>query len=110
MYYSRTIENKIRKIKDEYAAITIYGARQVGKSTVVDHIFGNDFATVTLDDLNERSLANVNPKLFLEAHPWPLIIDEIQKGVPLLDEIKIKIDEEKKKCLKQNLNNQRCQK
>ena len=104
MYYSRTIENKIRKIKDEYAAITIYGARQVGKSTVVDHIFGNDFATVTLDDLNERSLANVNPKLFLEAHPWPLIIDEIQKGVPLLDEIKIKIDEEKKKCLKQNKN------
>lgn len=102
MYYSRTIEKKINLIKNEYAAITIYGARQVGKSTVVEHIFEDQLSNITLDDLNERALANDNPKLFLEAHPWPLIIDEIQKGIPLLDEIKIKIDEVKKSCLKQN--------
>lgn len=104
MYYSRTIEKKINSIKKEYAAITIYGARQVGKSTVVDHIFGEDIPRVTLDDLNERALANENPKLFLEAHPWPVIIDEIQKGTPLLEQIKIKIDDEKKDCLKENRN------
>lgn len=104
MYYSRTIEKKINSIKKEYAAITIYGARQVGKSTVVDHIFGEDIPSVTLDDLNERALANDNPKLFLEAHPWPVIIDEIQKGTPLLEQIKIKIDDEKKDHLKENRN------
>lgn len=104
MYYSRTIENKINSIKKEYAAIAIYGARQVGKSTVVDHIFGEDIASVTLDDLGERALANDNPRLFLESHPWPVIIDEIQKGTPLLEQIKIKIDDEKKKCLKDNRN------
>lgn len=104
MYYSRTIENKINSIKKEYAAIAIYGARQVGKSTVVDHIFGEDIASVTLDDLSERALANDNPRLFLESHPWPVIIDEIQKGTPLLEQIKIKIDDEKKKCLKENRN------
>lgn len=104
MYYSRTIEKKINSIKKEYAAITIYGARQVGKSTVVDHIFGEDIPRVTLDDLNERALANDNPKLFLEAHPWPVIIDEIQKGTPLLEQIKIKIDDEKKDRLKDNRN------
>lgn len=104
MYYSRTIEKKINSIKKEYAAITIYGARQVGKSTVVDHIFGEDIPRVTLDDLNERALANDNPKLFLEAHPWPVIIDEIQKGTPLLEQIKIKIDDEKKDRLKENRN------
>ena len=104
MYYSRTIEKKINQIKKEYAAITIYGARQVGKSTLVDHIFGDEFSSVTLDDLNERALANDNPKLFLEAHPWPLIIDEIQKGAPLLEQIKIIIDNEKKKCLKNSTN------
>ena len=38
MNYSRTIEKKINSIKKEYAAIAIYGARQVGKCTVVDHI------------------------------------------------------------------------
>ena len=102
MYYSRTIEKKINSIKNEYAAIAIYGARQVGKSTVVDHIFGKDIPSVTLDDLNERALANDNPKLFLETHPWPVIIDEIQKGTPLLEQIKIKIDDEKKNCLKEN--------
>src|SRR5574344_1761399 len=104
MSYSRTIENKINSIKKEYAAIAIYGARQVGKSTVVDHIFGEDIASVTLDDLSERALANDNPRLFLESHPWPVIIDEIQKGTPLLEQIKIKIDDEKKKCLKENRN------
>lgn len=104
MYYFRTIEKKINSIKKEYAAITIYGARQVGKSTVVDHIFGEDIPRVTLDDLNERALANDNPKLFLEAHPWPVIIDEIQKGTPLLEQIKIKIDDEKKDRLKDNRN------
>lgn len=104
MYYSRTIEKKINSIKKEYAAITIYGARQVGKSTVVDHIFGEDIPSVTLDDLNERALANDNPKLFLEVHPWPVIIDEIQKGTPLLEQIKIKIDDEKKDRLKDNRN------
>ncbi len=104
MYYSRTIEKKINSIKNEYAAIAIYGARQVGKSTVVDHIFGEDIPSVTLDDLNERALANDNPKLFLETHPWPVIIDEIQKGTPLLEQIKIKIDDEKKICLKENRN------
>ena len=100
MYYSRTIENKINSIKKEYAAIAIYGARQVGKSTVVDHIFGEDITSVTLDDLSERALANDNPKLFLESHPWPVIIDEIQKGTPLLEQINIKIDDEKRIFLK----------
>ena len=64
MNYSRTIEKKINSIKKEYAAIVIYGARQVGNSTVVDHIFGEDIASVTLDDLSERALANDNPRLF----------------------------------------------
>ena len=64
MYYSRTIEKKINSIKKEYAAIAIYRARQVGKSTVVDHIFGEDITSVTLDDLSERALANDNPRLF----------------------------------------------
>ena len=104
MYYSRTIEKKINSIKKEYAAIAIYGARQVGKSTVVDHIFGEDIASVTLDDLSERALANDNPRLFLESHPWPIIIDEIQKGTPLLEQIKIKIDDKKNNCLKENRN------
>ena len=102
MYLKRTIENKINAIKNEYAAITIYGARQVGKSTMVDNIFGTEMKSVSLDDLEKRTLANTNPKLFLETYSWPIIIDEIQKATPLLGVIKDIIDEEKIKCLKED--------
>ena len=102
MYYKRTIENRINQIRNNFAAITIFGARQVGKSTMVGNIFGNSIKSVTLDEIDLRALANTNPKLFLENYSWPLIIDEIQKGTPLLEQIKIKIDEEKALCLKEN--------
>ena len=78
MYYTRSIETKISSIKDEYAVITIYGARQVGKSTMVEHLFGN-IKKVSMDNLELRTLANSNPMLFLETYGWPLVIDEVQK-------------------------------
>ena len=102
MEYTRTIEKLINRIKNEYAAITIYGARQVGKTTTADHVFGKEMAVVSLDVLENRTLANTNPKLFLEAYPWPVIIDEIQKAPPLIDEIKNVIDTQKMKCLKED--------
>ena len=102
MYINRTIEKKLNDVKNQYAVIAIYGARQVGKSTLVDNLFGNQMKKVTLDDLEKRTLANVNPKLFLENYQWPLIIDEIQKGTPLLNVIKEIVDEQKLKCTKNN--------
>ena len=103
MEYIRTIERKLNEIKNEYAVITIYGARQVGKTTTAGKVFGKEMGIVSLDDLENRTLANKNPKLFLEAHPWPIIIDEIQKASPLLDAIKIVVDSEKNKCLQNNV-------
>ena len=102
MYIKREIEDYIRKASASFQAIVIYGPRQVGKSTTVDMIFGDKFKSVTLDDTNERELALSNPKGFLEVHPWPIIIDEVQKAPNLLSEIKIIIDEQRKKWLKEN--------
>lgn len=102
MEYCRTIEKKINEIKNEYAIITIYGARQVGKTTTARRVFGKEMDVVSLDDLENRSLANKNPKLFLEAHPWPIIIDEIQKAAPLLDAIKVVVDNEKSRALQRD--------
>ena len=98
MYYTRSIETKISSIKDEYAVITIYGARQVGKSTMVEHLFGN-IKKVSMDNLELRTLANSNPMLFLETYGWPLVIDEVQKATPLLSSIKELVEEEKKKVV-----------
>ena len=93
MYRDRKIENAIKEVAESFPCIVVYGSRQVGKSTTVNHIFGSKVRRTTLDDGADRSLAQENPKLFLETYGWPLIIDEIQKAPKLLDEIKIKIDE-----------------
>lgn len=102
MYIKRDIEQSIIKAEKSFQAIVIYGPRQVGKSTTVDMIFGDRFKSVTLDDTKERELAINNPKGFLEVHPWPLIIDEVQKAPDLLSEIKVIIDEQRKIWLKEN--------
>lgn len=94
MYYHRQLEKKIIQMSKEFACITLYGARQTGKSTMIRNIF-KDFEYVTLDDSKERMLASSDPKLFLSVHKVPLIIDEIQKVPELMEAIKIKIDEEK---------------
>ena len=101
MYYTRTIEKVIKEIKEQYCIISIYGARQVGKSTMVNHVF-NNFNSVSLDNLEELLLAKSNPKLFLEKHAYPLIIDEIQKAPELLSEIKLIVDKYKYNCLENN--------
>ena len=98
MYYPRTIENTLLRMSKEFACLVIYGPRQVGKSTVVSHLFSS-FSQVTLDDIDDLTLALDNPKLFLDNYSWPLVIDEIQKAPKLLDEIKRRIDAQKKEWL-----------
>ena len=100
MYIKRAIENTILEVSKSFPCIVVYGPRQVGKSTTLDYIFPESFSRVTLDNLDDRNLAEKNPKLFLESNPCPVIIDEIQKVPELLDEIKIKIDEQRKIWLK----------
>lgn len=95
MYIKRTAEEMIRTVSKSFPCIVVYGPRQVGKSTTIDMMFGDKYRKVTLDDSDDRVLAQSNPKLFLENYRWPLIIDEIQKAPGLLDEIKKIIDEQR---------------
>lgn len=70
MYVERNSESMIREVSKSFPCIVLYGPRQVGKSTTIDHIFGDAFRKVTLDDLEDRNLAIQNPKLFLETYGW----------------------------------------
>lgn len=94
MYYHRQLENKLHETAKDFACITLYGARQTGKSTMIRNVFP-DYEYVTLDKMKERELAVNDPDLFLSAHGTPLIIDEIQKVPELMEAIKIRIDEAK---------------
>ena len=100
MYMKRNYEKAITAVSTSFPCIVVYGPRQVGKSTVIDHLFGERFRKITLDDGEDRALALQNPKRFLELNPWPVIIDEIQKAPNLLDEIKKTIDEQRLLWLK----------
>lgn len=102
MYYKRTIEKVVKSLNGQFACITIYGARQVGKSTLIQNIFGNSFNYITMDDSKLRADAENDPSLFLDDHEWPLVIDEIQKVPKILEEIKIRVDNQKLKTLKEN--------
>ena len=106
MYRNRTIEDAIKEAAESFPCIVIYGSRQVGKSTTVNHIFGKKARGITLDDGADRALAQDNPRLFLETYGWPLIIDEIQKAPKLLDEIKIFIDNMRLKWTENDENQQ----
>ena len=102
MYVKRDIEKILVEAKESFQVITLYGSRQVGKTTTVDHLFGDEFEFVTLDDNEELDLALTNPRAFLESHPWPIIIDEVQKAVILLDEIKKIVDKQRRLWMKNN--------
>ena len=95
MYIKRHVEQVIMDAAESFPCIVVYGPRQVGKSTTINMLFGEQMPLVTLDDAEDRNLALNNPRLFLERYGWTLIIDEIQKAPNLLDEIKIKIDEQR---------------
>ena len=90
-YIPRDMEKVMSKLTKEYSCILITGPRQVGKSTMLEHI---DSARnkVTLDDLQERNLAKNDPEMFLKLHKTPILIDEVQYAPELFSYIKIAID------------------
>ena len=73
MYVNRDVEKILLDAAESFQVITIYGSRQVGKSTTVDYLFGEKFELVTLDDSEELNMAISSPRSFFESHPWPLI-------------------------------------
>ena len=91
MYIKRDIEEKIIVASKEFASITLYGARQVGKSTLLSHIFPN-IKMITLDDIEIRDYALRDPKGFIKYYSYPLIIDEFQREPDILLKIKDIVD------------------
>ena len=56
-YINRDLEEKIKSASKEYACILITGARQVGKSTVLNRLMDDNREEVLLDDIEERKFS-----------------------------------------------------
>ncbi len=93
----REAEKTVKNISETFRVLLVTGPRQVGKTTLLKSLMPKDMSYVTLDDIVLRNEAKKDPKLFLEEHPWPLLIDEVQYAPELFPYIKIKVDEEKKR-------------
>ena len=93
----REAYKKIKQINNTFRVLLVTGPRQVGKTTLLTEYIPNNMSYVTLDDIVLREQAKTNPKLFLQEHPWPLLIDEAQYAPELFPYIKIIVDKEKQR-------------
>ena len=94
--YKRESVDFIKNVSDTFKVLLITGPRQVGKTTLLLSLKPDNMNYVTLDDVNLRRHAQEDPKMFLEEHPWPLLIDEAQYAPELFSYMKIIVDKEQK--------------
>lgn len=88
----RHIEPIIEKRAKSSKALLLTGPRQVGKSTLLKHVF-KSYNKVTFDDDILLAQASEDPGLFILNNPAPLVIDEVQKCPSIFNRLKIDLDE-----------------
>ena len=92
-YIKRELERKFLRLNDFFKVILVTGARQVGKTTMLKHLAGDDRTYVSMDNAVARDLAKSDSVLFFQTYRPPVLIDEIQKAPELFEQIKIICDE-----------------
>lgn len=94
MYITRQQEPLLNRIANQFPAILLTGARQVGKSTLLQKVFA-DYAYMTLDDPMLRQQAQMEPYLFVNTCQLPTILDEVQYAPEIFSLLKMVIDQKK---------------
>lgn len=96
MYITRHMEKPVMELNEQYPVLLLTGPRQVGKTTMLEHLIeveGKGRKKVSLDDLTLRELAKTDPKMFFQLYQPPLLIDKVQYAPELFPYIKIMVDE-----------------
>lgn len=96
MYITRHMEKPVMELNEQYPVLLLTGPRQVGKTTMLEHLIeveGKGRKKVSLDDLTLRELSKTDPKMFFQLYQPPLLIDEVQYAPELFPYIKIMVDE-----------------
>ncbi len=74
-----------------FPVVVVSGARQVGKSTLLKHVLP-EWDMVVFDPATDVGNARRDPDLFLDNHPTPVVLDEIQYAPELVAAIKRRVD------------------
>ncbi len=94
MYIGRHISQKLQNLAKHFPILVLSGARQVGKSTLLNHLFGKKCRTVVFDPTADVENARRDSDLFLQNNPPPLILDEIQFAPELVSALKRRVDKD----------------
>lgn len=92
MLLIREMTPEIINMGEKYPVVTVVGMRQTGKTTIVRTCYP-DKDYVNLENIDERTLAEDDPRRFLDRFPQGAIIDEIQRVPSLLSYIQTTVDE-----------------
>ncbi len=92
-YRKRRQEEALLRSIATFPCVVLTGPRQSGKTTLVRHLLQETHRYVSLDEPDLRLRARDDPRLFLEQHPAPLILDEVQHVPQILPYIKARVDQ-----------------
>ena len=90
-YLPRIQEDMLKELFKHFPVVVVSGARQVGKSTLLEHAYP-EFERIIFDPVLDIENAKQDPDLFLNNHKTPIILDEIQYAPELIPAIKRRLD------------------
>lgn len=93
MYRRREAEATLLSLMGQFKVVLVTGARQVGKTTMLQHVLPENFRYVTLDDPRAGVLAREDPVLFFDANRLPVAVDEVQRIPELFQQVKFLVDQ-----------------
>jgi predicted AAA+ superfamily ATPase len=99
MFFERTLGSYLESINSSFPIVLITGPRQVGKTTLFEKYRSEDREYVSLDDLQERNIAQNDPALFLQMHKPSLFIDEVRYAPQIFPYLKMASDRTHRKGL-----------
>ncbi len=93
-YLHRHIEDIVDKSFGTFKSVLVTGARQTGKSTLLQTNYP-DVNAISFDDTFMESQAKENPDMFLSMNGIPLFLDEVQYVPSLFRYLKMHCDKNK---------------
>jgi predicted AAA+ superfamily ATPase len=88
----RRLGKKLRQWASQYPVVTVTGPRQSGKTTLCRALFAEK-TYISLEDLDNRDFARLDPRGFLADLPDGAVLDEIQYAPDLVSYIQTRVDE-----------------
>ncbi len=90
MEFKKELSSETQRAANNFPALVLTGARQAGKATLLRRAFPSH-NYVSLDLPSTAESAESEPEAFLERHPAPLLVDEVQYAPRLFRWLKVRI-------------------